>query len=106
MERDPRALQMRTFIAPFLDARRGQIFGAIYRRILGDGTRLALAGDESILSLDEFLELVKGKSPPSVRSGLADADVLPGARIREVLPGAHVLQVSAALAPAIGQIRI
>jgi tRNA threonylcarbamoyladenosine biosynthesis protein TsaB len=92
------------FIAPFLDARRGQVFGAIYRRISGDAMRLALASDESILSLDEFLELVKGKSPQSVELVSPTPDLIPAARIAEVLPGARVVQVSAALAPAIGRL--
>ena len=52
------------FIAPFLDARRGQVFGAIYRKIQGDSIGLALASDESILSIDEFLEMVKRKILP------------------------------------------
>jgi tRNA threonylcarbamoyladenosine biosynthesis protein TsaB len=92
------------FIAPFLDARRGQIFGAIYRRISGDATGLALASDESILSVDEFLELVKGKSPQAVELVSPTADVLPATRVRELLPGARIMQVSAALAPAIGRL--
>src|SRR5579864_6808019 len=37
-------------LAPFLDARRGQIFGAIYRRISGNAIGLELVSDESILS--------------------------------------------------------
>lgn len=93
-----------TFLAPFLDARRGQIFGAIYRKIPGEETSLALASDESILSLDEFLELVKRKSPQSVQLVSPTPEVLPAARIEEVLPGASVIQVSAALAPAIGRL--
>jgi tRNA threonylcarbamoyladenosine biosynthesis protein TsaB len=92
------------FLAPFLDARRGQIFGAIYRKISGDETSLALASDESILSLEEFLELVKEKSPQSVRLVSPTPEVLPAARIVEVLPGVSVIQVSAALAPAIGRL--
>ena len=91
-------------IAPFLDARRGQVFGAIYRRIAGDAMGLALASDESILSLDEFLELVKGKSPQTVDLVSPTPDVLPAARIKEVLFGARIVQVSAALAPAIGRL--
>jgi tRNA threonylcarbamoyladenosine biosynthesis protein TsaB len=92
------------FIAPFLDARRGQIFGAIYRRISGDATGLALASDESVLSVDEFLELVKGKSSQPVDLVSPTPDVLPATRLTEVLPGARILQVSAALAPAIGRL--
>lgn len=92
------------FIAPFLDARRGQVFGAVYRRLAGDDVGVALASDESILSLDEFLQLVKDKSPHGVRLISPTPDVLPAARIEEVLPGARVIQVSPALAPAIGRI--
>jgi tRNA threonylcarbamoyladenosine biosynthesis protein TsaB len=93
-----------TFLAPFLDARRGQIFGAIYRKIADDEKSLALASDESILSLDEFLELVKGKSPQSVRLVSPTPEVLPAAQIEKVLPGASIIQVTAALAPEIGRL--
>src|ERR1700681_4049874 len=34
-------------VAPFLDARRGQVFGAIYRSKSGDAGGLTLASDES-----------------------------------------------------------
>jgi tRNA threonylcarbamoyladenosine biosynthesis protein TsaB len=91
-------------IAPFLDGRRGQLFGAIYRRTSEDGAGLALASDESILSLEEFLELVKEKSPESVQLVSPTPEVLPAARIREVLGNVTVLQVSASLAPAIGRL--
>jgi tRNA threonylcarbamoyladenosine biosynthesis protein TsaB len=92
------------FLAPFLDARRGQVFGAIYLRISGDAMGLALASDESILTVDEFVELVKGKSPQLVELVSPTPDVLPATRLREVLPGARIVQVSAALAPAIGRL--
>jgi tRNA threonylcarbamoyladenosine biosynthesis protein TsaB len=92
------------FIAPFLDARRGQLFGAIYRRGTGDAPGLALASDESILPLEEFLELVKGRYQYPVELVSPTPHVLPAARIQEILPGAHVVHVSAALAPAIGRL--
>jgi tRNA threonylcarbamoyladenosine biosynthesis protein TsaB len=92
------------FIAPFLDARRGQIFGAIYGRAPVGKEGLALASDESILSLDEFMQMVKEKFPHRVELVSPTTDVLPAARIAEVLPGARVVQVSAALAPAIGRL--
>ena len=92
------------FLAPFLDARRGQIFGAIYRRIAGDPMGLTLASDESILSPDEFLELVKEKSGHPIQLISPTPDVLPAARIREILQDVPIVQVSAALAPAIGQL--
>src|ERR1700730_1335412 len=93
-----------SFIAPFLDARRGQLFGAIYLRMPGDSMDLALASDESILSLDEFLELVKGKSSESVQLVSPTPDLLPATRLSEVLPDARIVQVSPALAPAIGRL--
>jgi tRNA threonylcarbamoyladenosine biosynthesis protein TsaB len=94
------------FIAPFLDARRGQIFGAIYRyrRIFEDEMSLALVSDESILSVDEFLELVQGRSSEGVQLASPTPDVLPATRVSEFLPGAIIVQVSAALAPAIGRL--
>jgi len=91
-------------IAPFLDACRGQLFGAIYRRIIGDATGLALASDESILSADEFLALLKGESAEALQLASPTPEILPAARIRELLPDVSVVQVSAALAPAIGRL--
>lgn len=92
------------FIAPFLDARRGQVFGAIYRRLPGDAMALELASDESILSPDEFVELVKGKFSHSIQLASPTPDALPATHIREILLDAPVVQVSAALAPAIGRL--
>ena len=92
------------FIAPFLDARRGQVYGAIYRRISADQPGLALASDESILSPDEFLQLVKEKCHYPVQLVSPTPEALPAARVQDVLPGASIVQVSAALAPAIGRL--
>jgi tRNA threonylcarbamoyladenosine biosynthesis protein TsaB len=101
---DPPTDSNSQFIAPFLDARRGQVFGAIYRKISGAATGLALDGEESILTLEEFLELVKAKSPELVEIVSPTPDVLSATRIGDALPGARVVQVSAALAPAIGRL--
>jgi tRNA threonylcarbamoyladenosine biosynthesis protein TsaB len=92
------------FIAPFLDARRGQVFGAIYRRISDQAMGLALASDESILSVDEFLELVKGISAEPLQLASPTPDVLPANRIVEFLPDIPIVPVSAALAPSIGRL--
>ena len=91
-------------LAPFLDARRGQIFGAIYRRISGNAIGLELVSDESILSLDEFLELVKGKSPEPIQLVSPTPEVLSANCVGEVLRGMPIAKVSAALAPAIGRL--
>jgi tRNA threonylcarbamoyladenosine biosynthesis protein TsaB len=90
------------FIAPFLDARRGQIFGAIYRRIPGSSIGLALDGEESILSVEEFLELVKRKSAQEIQLVSPTPELLPDDRVRDILQVAAIAQVSAVLAPAIG----
>ena len=93
-----------SFIAPFLDARRGQIFGAVYRNGNGNELCLELVSDEAILSLNEFLDMAKGKSDQSLALVSPTPDVLPAARIEEVFPGQRVITVSAALAPAIGRL--
>ena len=101
---EPPAARNGHFIAPFLDARRGQIYGAIYSRTSGDSLGLTLASDESILSVAEFLELINGKSSEPVQLVSPTPDALPAFRIKEALPEAHILQVSGALAPAIGRL--
>jgi tRNA threonylcarbamoyladenosine biosynthesis protein TsaB len=101
---DPPSDSNSQFIAPFQDARRGQVFGAIYRKISGAALGLALDSEESILTLEEFLELVKAKSPELVEIVSPTPDVLSATRIGDALPGARVVQVSAALAPAIGRL--
>ena len=99
----PEALSA-SFIAPFLDARRGQIFGAVYRNRSGNELCLERVTDESILSLDEFLEMAKGKSSQPMVLVTPTPAVLPAARIVEAFPGQKVITVSAALAPAIGRL--
>jgi len=91
------------FIAPFLDARRGQVFGAVYRRVSANGSGLVLASDESILSLDEFFDLVKQRAAGPVDLVSPTPDVLP-VSVGMALPGARITRVSAALAPAIGRL--
>lgn len=95
----------RGYIVPFLDARRGQIFGAAYKNNSDNGFQLALEGEESIVSPDEFLESVKQR----IRSDSVDfvsptPDAIPVGPIEELFPTARVIPVSAALAPAIGRL--
>src|SRR4029077_12757498 len=68
------------FIAPFLDARRGQVFGAIYRRTSENLMHLELTSDESILSPDEFLDLVRKESLQAVQLVSPSPDVLSATR--------------------------
>jgi tRNA threonylcarbamoyladenosine biosynthesis protein TsaB len=103
MDRKAGASQAR-FLAPFLDARRGQLFGAIYQRSNENPIGLSLDSDESILSLDEFLEMVKAKSSQPIQLVSPTPDLLPVNRVRVILHDASIVQVSAALAPAIGRL--
>jgi tRNA threonylcarbamoyladenosine biosynthesis protein TsaB len=100
----PKSATGMRLIAPFLDARRGQIFGAIYKESADEKLSLALEGDESILSPDEFLETLKQRSssPPDFVSSTPEA--LSADRIHTIFPGARVISVAAALAPTIGRL--
>jgi tRNA threonylcarbamoyladenosine biosynthesis protein TsaB len=92
-------------IAPFLDARRGQLFGSLYRLGPENCVRLDPIVEESILSAEEFLELVKGNSlsfQPVLVS--PTPDLLPAALVKRVLPGARMEAVSGILAPVIGRL--
>jgi tRNA threonylcarbamoyladenosine biosynthesis protein TsaB len=94
------------YIAAFLDARRGQIFGAVYRTgAAGGGLNLSLESEETLLLPEEFLQMVQGKvAADGVDFVSPTPDAIPGARLSEVFPGARVVPVSAALAPAIGRL--
>jgi tRNA threonylcarbamoyladenosine biosynthesis protein TsaB len=93
------------YIASFLDARRGQIFGAVYRNAFPSERNLSIESDESILSQDEFLEMVTGRvAGSSVDFVSPTPEAISAVRITEAFPGARVIPVSAALAPAIGRL--
>jgi tRNA threonylcarbamoyladenosine biosynthesis protein TsaB len=92
-------------ISPFLDARRGQLFGSSYRRRPGNPSRLELIGEESIFSVEEFLESARGNSllgHPLLVSPTPDA--LPANLVQQLLPGARIETVSGILAPVIGRL--
>jgi tRNA threonylcarbamoyladenosine biosynthesis protein TsaB len=90
-------------ISPFLDARRGYVFGSTYGRGQAHPGGLRLMGEEAILTIEEFLGQVKQKC--GIRPALlvsATPEVLPHELVESVLPGARIEQVSASLAPTIG----
>ena len=92
-------------ISPFLDARRGHVFGSTYRRGPGHQGVLQLVGEEAILSVEEFLTQVKqnwGNRLGVLAS--ATPEVLPRDLVESMLPGAQIEQVSASLAPTIGRL--
>jgi tRNA threonylcarbamoyladenosine biosynthesis protein TsaB len=92
-------------IWPFLDARRGQLFGSCYRLRPGDPFGLELTGDESILLAEEFLKMVKENSfsAPAVLVS-PTPHVLPVNLVERLLAGARIESVSGVLAPMIGRL--
>jgi tRNA threonylcarbamoyladenosine biosynthesis protein TsaB len=92
-------------LSPFLDARRAHVFGSTYGRCPGRPSLLQLVGEEALLTLEEFLSLVK-RNCGATQAILVSAtpDVLPLDLVESILPGAQIEQVSASLAPIIGRL--
>ena len=91
-------------IAPFLDARRGYVFGALYRAPMTAGTALELVGEESILLVPEFLQLVRERSSQHPLFVSPTPDAIPVDDLKSVLPTACIERTSAALAVSIGRL--
>jgi tRNA threonylcarbamoyladenosine biosynthesis protein TsaB len=92
-------------LSPFLDARRGHVFGSTYRRCPGQPGTLGLVGEEALVTIEEFLNLVK-RNCGTTQAVLVSAtpDVLPHDLVESILPGAQIEQVSASLAASIGRL--
>jgi len=90
-------------VSPFLDARRGYVFGSTYRRSRPGSNTLQLVGEEAIFSIEEFLASVKANSglnqPVLVSS---TPETLPVILVESILPGARLEQVPEGLAATIG----
>jgi tRNA threonylcarbamoyladenosine biosynthesis protein TsaB len=92
-------------LAPFFNARRGQLFGCLYRHSAGKGTALDPIGQESILTPQEFIDLVKQSAalgPMTIVSPVPE--LLPAELVRESFPGIRIESVSAALAVSVGRL--
>ncbi len=92
-------------LAPFFDARRGQLFGALYQRRAGNGAPLELVSEETILSPEEFIDLVKGSlklGQPTIVSPVPG--LLLSSLVEGVLPGIRMEAVSPVLAAAVGRL--
>jgi tRNA threonylcarbamoyladenosine biosynthesis protein TsaB len=102
---EPKLRSQDCFLAPFLDARGGRVFGAVYRCAAGDSSSLELVGEESILGVEEFLLSVrKGIGEGSGILVSSTPDVIPSSLIDSILPGTKTCHVSGILAPFIGQL--
>jgi tRNA threonylcarbamoyladenosine biosynthesis protein TsaB len=94
-----------SIICPFLDARRGQLFGSSYRLSSGNPSRLELIGEESILSAEEFLESARVNSPSGQPLLVSPTPaVLSESLVQQLLTDARIETVSGILAPVIGRL--
>jgi tRNA threonylcarbamoyladenosine biosynthesis protein TsaB len=91
-------------LVPVFDARRGQVFGAMYRYSARDPERLFLRGEEVVAGPAEFLQSVfeqsDGANPVTVVS--PTPEVIETALAASTLKGARLERVSSTLAPMIG----
>jgi tRNA threonylcarbamoyladenosine biosynthesis protein TsaB len=92
-----------SIFVPILDARRGQVFGGVYRKYGDNSGPLQLLGEEVVTGPDELLATVAeraGGLTPIFAS--ATPDVISAALARSVFSGCAIEEVSPALAPIIG----
>jgi tRNA threonylcarbamoyladenosine biosynthesis protein TsaB len=99
------------FLVPVLDARRSQIYVGLYRRLdAPQDKRLALEGQECVMMRDEFIETLQARhadaefaiitpEPALVTEALSRFETA-----RESAARVSVEQVSAILAPQVGQL--
>jgi tRNA threonylcarbamoyladenosine biosynthesis protein TsaB len=92
-----------TVLAPVLDARRGQVFGGLYRR-RDDGTDgLESLSDEVVMGADEFLQFTAERSIAGTAVFVSPTpEVIRPFLERSALGAARVEEVSGVLAPVIG----
>jgi tRNA threonylcarbamoyladenosine biosynthesis protein TsaB len=95
-----------SLVAAVMDARRGQIYGGMFRRRGDDSGGLDRIGDEVVATADEFLQLLR----PHLGGGAAFAiactlpEVIRPALDRQDLGCGRIEVVSNVLAPFIGQL--
>jgi tRNA threonylcarbamoyladenosine biosynthesis protein TsaB len=92
-------------VAPFIDARGGQIYGAIYQRSAGDHVTWRLLGVEAVVSAEKFLLRVKSELSQELPTLVSPTpEALDPALMTTMLPGHHIESVWGILAPVIGQL--
>jgi len=92
-----------SILVPILDARRGQVFGGVYRKSGDNSGPLQLLGEEVVSGANELLAIV-GERAGALRPIFASAtpDVIRSALERSAFSGCVVEEVSPVLAPIIG----
>lgn len=94
-------------IASVLDARRGQIFGGVYKCEATplDGDGLEPLGEEIVASPEEFIAMASARAGASVPVFASPTpDMIAAPVSRSSLRGARIVEVSGALAPAVGRL--
>lgn len=93
------------WIAAVMDARRGQIYGGLYRREEMRGGGLVREGDEVVMTAGEFLAEFAGRTGGATPVlATPTPGVLGGALEASAWRGARVEQVSPILAPMVGRL--
>jgi tRNA A37 threonylcarbamoyladenosine modification protein TsaB len=89
-----------------MDARRGQIFGAVFRRREGDSEGLDRIGEDLLASAEEFLQFLRAQLGDGLGLAIAciSPDVIEPALERQGLGNCRIEVVSGVLAPSIGQL--
>src|SRR3984893_9384818 len=92
------------YVGTFIDAQRGQLFGAIYNR---QGTAMELVGEEMVATAESFVTSVADQIGTAkvawVSSDPAVVENAPNWQVRTGR-GAEILRVSSVLAPVIGKL--
>jgi tRNA A37 threonylcarbamoyladenosine modification protein TsaB len=92
-------------VAPFMDARRGQVFGALYQSTGGERPSWRLLGEEALLSAEEFLARVRSKCGAEVSPLVSSTpEALEAGLVAALLPGSQIEAVSKVLAPVVGRL--
>jgi tRNA threonylcarbamoyladenosine biosynthesis protein TsaB len=101
---DSEAPVMNGTVAAIVDARRGQVYAALYAK---DGDQLAPRIPECVASPEEFLELLRASIAPSdLVIASPSPEVFREALGKSSFSACPLLQVSSVLAPAIGLLGI
>jgi tRNA threonylcarbamoyladenosine biosynthesis protein TsaB len=102
-----------SLMVPVLDAHRGQVYSGLYRRTGNFGEeRLALEGDECVMTPDEFVESLDVRNAPNDCAIVTPArELISGAvsryeTARGPAAGIRVEEVSAILAPHVGRLGV
>jgi tRNA threonylcarbamoyladenosine biosynthesis protein TsaB len=98
-------------LVPLLDARRGQIYFGLYRRLdVPQDNRLALEGQEYVMTQDEFIETLRGRKADVELAIVTSEPALISDKLSRCESGTgltgrfSVEQVSGILAPQVGQL--